>query len=512
VHDNVDTRADGGYIIWWPAEGLPVSNADTIADVPQWILDAMPAAVPREAHDTVAIDSSTPIGTYLANTDVCSPEAAFAGILRRMAAARQGERQCLAFWCANRTVRADPRWRSRSRRRRRRTGRRGAVDRPAPASGERSDPARRKGGAGMSDRYQKMADAAKASTVPETLDCVRADQVSPESIDWWWQHRFALGKLGILGGNPERGKGLIISDVFARITRSLPWPCDEGKADLGDVILLQQEDDLSDTIVPRLLAAGADLSRIHILKTVNKTDGSCKRAFNITTDMPMLRAVLEAAADPQLLVIDPLTAYIGKLNAASGNDVRAALTPLVDLLREFHIGGLGVMHFNKKVDIDNALARIADSLAFGAVARHCFVVTDDPENERRLLVKAKNNLAPDIKALSYTIRAVHAGQEHRDGRDIYAPRVEWGYEHVEISATQAMQAETNGTAATNPRKEAKDFLNKILEKGPTPQKEVEDHAKAELISKRTLMRAKAELARRHLEKGWPGRRLDVEPT
>jgi putative DNA primase/helicase len=344
------------------------------------------------------------------------------------------------------------------------------------------------------NRYQKMSDAAKASTVPEEFETVRADEVKPEAIDWWWQHRFALGKLGILGGNPDRGKGLIICDIFSRLTRGGPWPCDEGKAEIGDVLLLQQEDDLSDTIVPRLLAAGADLTRIHILKMINKTDGSSKRAFNVSTDLPMLKSVLERVLDPQLLVIDPLTAYIGKLNAASGNDVRTALTPLVELLREFHVGGLGVMHFNKKVDVDNALARIADSLAFGAVARHCFVVTDDPENERRLLVKAKNNLAPDVKALSYTIQTVlAAAHDHRDGSAIPAPRIVWGHEHVEISATQAMRAEANGTPATNPRKEAKDFLIKILANGPMPQKEIEDLAAAELISIKTLKRAKAEL-------------------
>src|SRR5262245_57538599 len=110
--------------------------------------------------------------------------------------------------------------------------------------------------------------------------------------------------------------------------------------------------------------------------------------------------------------------------------------PLVDLLKHFHIAGLGIMHFNKKIDVDNALARIADSLAFAAVARHCFVTTDDPENERRLLVKAKNNLAPDVKALSYRIETRLAGEDHRDGRSIYAPVIVWGAEHVEISALQ----------------------------------------------------------------------------
>jgi hypothetical protein len=60
------------------------------------------------------------------------------------------------------------------------------------------------------------------------------------------------------------------------------------------------------------------------------------------------------------------------------------------------------MHFNKKSDVKEAMLRIADSLAFVAASRHAYVVLDDSENSRRLFVKAKNNLAPDMAALSYT--------------------------------------------------------------------------------------------------------------
>ena len=38
---------------------------------------------------------------------------------------------------------------------------------------------------------------------------------------------------------------------------------------------------------------------------------------------------------------------------------------------------IAVMHFNKKMDVTNALLRISDSLAFGAVARHVYGVIDD---------------------------------------------------------------------------------------------------------------------------------------
>ena len=177
-------------------------------------------------------------------------------------------------------------------------------------------------------RYEKMADAARASTVPEELDVVYASDVKMEALDWWWSRRFALGKLGLLGGNPERGKGLILSDIFSRVTRGAPWPCNEGKAEAGDCVLLQMEDDNSDTVVPRLAAAGADLSRIRLLNMVKKIGNSGQsRVLNICNDLPMIERVLEGLKNPQLLSIDPLTAYIGKLNAASGNEVRSALAP-----------------------------------------------------------------------------------------------------------------------------------------------------------------------------------------
>src|SRR5215813_9336838 len=205
------------------------------------------------------------------------------------------------------------------------------------------------------NHYQKMSDAAKASAVPEELEVIRASQIKMEAIDWAWPGRFALGKLGLLGGNPERGKGLILADMSSRITRpNGKWPCNEGSVPHGDGAILQQEDDESDTLVPRLKSAGADLDRIHILRMVKKTDGSSERLFNISSDLPKLESALEQCNDPIMLAIDPLTAYLGKLNASAGAEVRATLMPLVYMLKRFHVFGLGVMHFNKKVDVENA--------------------------------------------------------------------------------------------------------------------------------------------------------------
>src|SRR5262249_32670992 len=92
----------------------------------------------------------------------------------------------------------------------------------------------------------------------DELVTVCAGDIKPKRIEWFWQNRFALGKVGLVGGHPDEGKSLILTDMLARATRGDEWPCGEGRAPIGNVILLTAEDDLDDTVIPRLIAAGAD--------------------------------------------------------------------------------------------------------------------------------------------------------------------------------------------------------------------------------------------------------------
>lgn len=151
------------------------------------------------------------------------------------------------------------------------------------------------------------------------------------------------------------------------------------------------------------------------------------------------------------------------------------------------------MHFNKKSDVKEVMLRIADSLAYVAAARHAYVVVDDSENNRRLFVKAKNNLAPDMAALSYTTDTTKVGDDN--GEPIYAPYVIWGADHVTITATEAMEAEAgkSNNTSSSAIEVAKEFLTRMLAMGPVPKSEIDDAAEANSITKRTLARAKAEL-------------------
>jgi hypothetical protein len=170
--------------------------------------------------------------------------------------------------------------------------------------------------------------------------------------------------------------------------------------------------------------------------------------------------------------------------------VRGILTPLKDMAEELHVAVIGIAHFNKKDDVKSALLRVSDSIAWVAAARHVYAVLDDPEDkDSKLFVKAKNNLAPDKKALRYGIGSKAVGHDKTLGQDITAPFIVWHPMHVEITANEAMASAGGHTA----KREAREFLLGRLASGPVSSDDLIEEAGQEGIAKRTLDRAKKEL-------------------
>jgi hypothetical protein len=336
---------------------------------------------------------------------------------------------------------------------------------------------------------------ARADQAPKfnALASVNAADVEIEEYDWVWPSRFALKKIGLLVGLPDEGKGLTISDIAARITRGAMWPCGEGQAPLGNVIVLSAEDDIADTIVPRLIAAGADLSRITVLKMMRDTES--ERMFSLVTDLPVLRQKILEIGNVVMIIIDPVTAYlgVGKVDSFRATDVRAVLSPLKELAEELRVAVLGIMHFNKKTDVTNILLRISDSLAYGAASRHVYAIVNDPDNHRRLFVRGKNNLAHhDQKTLAFSIDTREVGTDKRTENPIRRPYIIWHDEPVDITAVEAMQAASENKSPSA-RDDAKQFLKIFLSNGPIDSTETKTAAKENGISVATLRRAQRDL-------------------
>jgi hypothetical protein len=195
-----------------------------------------------------------------------------------------------------------------------------------------------------------------------------------------------------------------------------------------------------------------------------------------------------------LVEIDPVSAYMGfgKVDSYRTSDVRAILGPLKDLAEELSVAIIGIMHFNKKIDVTNVLLRVSDSLAFVAAPRHVFGVIDDPDNGRKLVVRAKNNLAnaeQKKKSLAFHFDVMQVGVDARNDKPIQAPFIVWEPDYVDVTANEALSAasENKAPAAVD---EAKRFLLDMLANGPVTKKEIEDAAEGSEISLATLRRAK----------------------
>src|SRR6185369_2936495 len=123
-------------------------------------------------------------------------------------------------------------------------------------------------------------------------------------------------------------------------------PSPQGRGMPGGVVLLNAEDDLSDTIRPRLEAAGADLSRITagtMTRVQNPTTGATvERGFCLAGDLPGLERLIRRVPDCRLLVIDPITAYLGDTDSHNNAEVRGLLAPLSELAARHKIAVVAV--------------------------------------------------------------------------------------------------------------------------------------------------------------------------
>ncbi len=168
------------------------------------------------------------------------------------------------------------------------------------------------------------------------------------------------------------------------------------------------EDALDDTVKPRLLAAGANPKKVTAFSMVYETDAegrSTPRPFSLKEDMHMLAEHLCQHRACKLIVVDPISAFLGKgTDSNSNSEIRALLHPLSELAEKYQIAVICVSHLNKGGG-NSATYRVMGSLAFVAAARASFIVTRDPQDpDKRLFLAGKNNIGNDSGGYAYTIK------------------------------------------------------------------------------------------------------------
>ena len=330
-------------------------------------------------------------------------------------------------------------------------------------------------------RTHNAPNVSPAKSVASEAIVHRMSDIQPEQLEWLWPNRIPLGKLTLLAGDPGLGKSFVTCDMAARVSRGAVWPDDSTKRqDVGSVVIFNCEDGLADTIRPRLDRANADVTKIVAVEGINVFDAETgearQRGFTLAHDLPRLENVVRDLADCRLIVIDPISGFLGDTDSHKNADVRALLAPLKELAERHHAAVLMVTHLAKGVG-GKSIYRSMGSLAFTAAARAAWHVTKDPDDPiRRLILPAKMNLAPDPTGLAYRIE---------DGG------VHWEADPVRMTADDVLAREANQRADGHggEREEAEAWLRECLADGARESKPLQADARVHGISNATLRRA-----------------------
>jgi hypothetical protein len=266
-------------------------------------------------------------------------------------------------------------------------------------------------------------------------------------------------------------------------------------AEPGSVLYLSGDDGVRDTLVPRLQDLGADLSRVTVLLGKGELGSDGVRPVTLA-DLAVLEEALRSLPDARLLVLDPITQYLGrKVDMFRGNETRPVLEGLARLADAHRVAVLIVRHLTK-TQRDRAIYRGQGSIDITGIARSALLVGPASASDpcAKAIVHIKSNLAPTGPARGFRL-------------DPPGPSGPGGFSWTGVADGVTASSMLRPDAIEDPEDvkasldDARAFLLETLGGKAVPAEDVLKQAKAVGISRATLFRAKKQLNVRSLRKG-----------
>lgn len=316
---------------------------------------------------------------------------------------------------------------------------------------------------------------------------INMESVKVEQIEWLLYPFIPFGKVTIIQGDPGEGKTTMVLQIIAKLTRGEPILLNkksqkeaqqDSKENLKQEVLSQDnpiqpvnviyqtaEDGLGDTIKPRLLAAGADCSRVLVIDDQDQP--------LTMVDVRIEEAIMQTKA--RMVVLDPIQGFLGTdVDMHRANEIRPLMKRMAVLAEKYHCAIILIGHMNKNSNGKSSYRGLG-SIDFQAAARSVLIVgrlKDEPET--RVMCHVKSSLAPEGKSVAFRLDKETGFQ--------------WIGEY-DISADDLLSGDARGQKS----RIAKEFLLDILADGGMAQKKIEEEASKQGIKKKTLRNAKQEL-------------------
>lgn len=307
-------------------------------------------------------------------------------------------------------------------------------------------------------------------------------EIEKRDIEWLWPSFLPKGALTVISGDPDVGKGFLWVDLVSRITTGQSWPTGE-RCETGNCMVFHREDDPGSTLKQRLEVAEADQRKVFHLTTLPDENGE-ERSINLRFHLEQVERLV-TDYKIKFIVLDPVQDFWSGVNWNKGEEVRAVLMPLAEMLQRTGVTCLGICHSNKGSD-RSAKDSVAGSKQIVACARVVFRADKIPDSESFALTIVKNNLAPH-KKLNWELRL----EKIDPNNDREVPWVEW-VGQTNLRADDFTRTKENRSREWK-REDAREFLKRILANGMMPATAIKEAARGAAISETTLERAKRDL-------------------
>lgn len=325
---------------------------------------------------------------------------------------------------------------------------------------------------GRENLQKRAARKSRRVEYEATILVRKASEITLRHQKYWWEPWLPIGQLVHFGGGQGQGKTPVILDLAARMTAGTEWPDGSGCGSSRSVLLLNMEDDVSAVTIPRFKLAGGDVDKLYVieatkLQPVDDPEAmALERAVALDKDIEQLRKVVAGIEDLGLVIIDPITNYLGQAKMNAEEEVRAVLTPLALLAQQLGITITTVGHFNKKENTGDPLQRIMGAAAFTGVARGVVLFGPDPEVEsahHHIMTLGRG--AVEQGGLKYHTEVEHV---EWDGDKSKVVRICWDG-HAEVHADDAVTSVSRESKSK--LKEAAECLKEFLRAGKKPANE-----------------------------------------
>lgn len=290
---------------------------------------------------------------------------------------------------------------------------------------------------------------------PRNLRLTRASTIIMRMVRWLWDQRLPLGSLALLAGREGIGKTILSATLAADVTRGRLNGTYAGVPQ--SVIIVASEDSWEHTIVPRLAAADADLTRVYRVDAADVATAGVSLPEDLIELSDLIRET-----ETRLLILDPLLSRLdARLDTHKDADVRRALEPLAALADSCNVSILGLIHVSKSASTDPLTTMMA-SRAFAAVARAVLFVVRDPEDPTlRLLGQPKNNLGSTDGLTTLAYRIVPWKVADTPEGPVMTGKLTWQGESPR-SITDALEAGAQSGGDRTATSEAADWLDDYL--------------------------------------------------